>query len=238
MTKPADAIVLPFYTKALTVNPDTTSTAVLRDLLADDFESIDSHDRKPKATLIAQVEQFWKLIPDLKWAPQDVIVAGDKVVVRSVATGTPRGAFMGLQLDGSKSFRIDTTDIHELARGQIARVHHLEGWAAGLKQLGGTQPDHCIETATFRLRPGVTDDQLLALERRVRGGAIARQRGYISRELAKADDGAWLVIMRFATRANADAWMVDLKSAPEMRELGGMIEPDSMSARFFTRREA
>ncbi len=235
MTKP-DAIVLPFYTRALTVNRDTTSTAVLRELLADDFESIDSHERKTKATLIAQVEYVWKLIPDLKWEPQDVIAAGDKVVVRSVATGSPRGAFMGLQLDGTRSFRNDTTDIHELERGQIARVHHLEGWAAAMKQLGNPA-EHCVETATFRVKPGVGDEQLLALERRVRGGTIAGQRGYLSRELAKADDGTWLVIMRFDTRAHADAWMTDLKAAPEMRELGGLIELDTMSTRFFTRCE-
>jgi len=44
---------------------------------------------------------------------------------------------MGLELDGSKSFKIDTTDIHEIENGQIVRVHHLEDWATGIKQLKG-----------------------------------------------------------------------------------------------------
>jgi predicted ester cyclase len=57
------------------------------------------------------------------------------VVVRSIASGSPKGAFMGLQLDGSKSFRIDTIDIHEVEGGQIVRVHHLEDWATAIKQL-------------------------------------------------------------------------------------------------------
>jgi predicted ester cyclase len=131
----AKAIVLPFYERALTVNTKTTSTAVLEELLADDFSSVDSHERKDKTTLIKQVEHFWKLIPDLKWEPQDFLVEGTKVAVRSVATGSPRGAFMGLELDGSRSFRIDTMDVHELAGHRIVRVHHLEGWAAAIKQL-------------------------------------------------------------------------------------------------------
>ncbi len=42
---------------------------------------------------------------------------------------------MGLDLDGSKSFKIDTTDIDEIENGKIVQVHHLEDWAKGLKQL-------------------------------------------------------------------------------------------------------
>lgn len=234
---PHEAIVRPFYTQALTVNAETTSTAVLEKLLADDFESIDSHERKSKETLIKQVAGFWKLIPDLRWTPEDVIASGDKVVVRSVATGSPRGAFLGMQLDGSKAFRIDTTDIHELANGRIARVRHLEGWAAAMKQLGGTTPDHSIEIATFKLKPGVTDDQLLAVERKVRAGRIAAQPGYLSRELGKDDAGTWLVVLRFQTRAQVEAWLAEVKSVPEMRELGGLIDLDSMATRSFQRRE-
>lgn len=55
-----------------------------------------------------------------------------KVVVRAVATGSPKGNFMGMELDGSRSFKIDTTYIHEIENGQIVRVHHLENWATGV----------------------------------------------------------------------------------------------------------
>jgi predicted ester cyclase len=241
MTNEAAATVLPFYTKALTVNTETTSTAVLEQLLADDFESIDSHERKSKAVLIKQVAGFWQLIPDLRWEPQDVIASGTKVVVRSVATGAPNGNFMGMALDGSKSFRIDTTDIHELVNGRITRVHHLEGWAAALKQLATPVPtpsQHCIEIARFELRPGVTDEQLLAVERKIRGGRIAKQPGFISRELGKDPrSNAWLMIMRFATRPQVDAWLAELKGVVEMRELGGLINMDTMTSHSFTRSE-
>ena len=131
-----EAIVLPFYTHALTVNAETGSTAVLERILADDFQSVNGQEVKSKAVLIKQVEFFWKLIPDLKWEPKDYVFEGNKVVVRSVATGTPKGNFMGLPTDGTRSFKIDTIDIHELDGGRIARVYHLEDWATALRQLG------------------------------------------------------------------------------------------------------
>ena len=131
----AQATVTPFYTRALTVNAETTSTAVLEALLSDGFQSINGQESKPKAALVKQVEFFWKLIPNLKWEPKDFVVDGNKVVVRSVATGSPKGSFMGLELDGTRSFKIDTIDIHEIENGQVIRVHHLEDWATAIKQL-------------------------------------------------------------------------------------------------------
>jgi len=136
MTKEqAQATVVPFYTRALTVNAETTSAAVLEKLLSDGFESINGQETKAKAALMKQVEFFWKLIPDLKWEPKDFVVDGNKVAVRSVATGSPKGSFMGLELDGTRSFKIDTIDIHEVDNGQIILVRHLEDWATGMKQL-------------------------------------------------------------------------------------------------------
>jgi len=140
MTKDeVQAIVAPFYKQALTVNSMTTPAQVLEKILANNFQSINSQGTKDKATLIQQVVGFWKLIPNLVWEPQDLVIGADggKVVVRAVATGSPKGNFMGMELDGSKSFKIDTTDIHEIENGQIVRVHHLEDWATGIKQLKG-----------------------------------------------------------------------------------------------------
>ena len=133
------AIVAHFYKQALTVNTTTTPAEVLGKILADGFQSINSQETKDKATLIKQVGFFWQLIPNLVWKPMDLVIGvdGKKVVVRAVATGSPKGNFMGLELNGSKSFKIDTTDIHEIENGQIIRVHHLEDWATGMKQLKG-----------------------------------------------------------------------------------------------------
>jgi len=40
-----------------------------------------------------------------------------------------------LNLDGSKSFKIMTIDIHTLEGQQIKQVYHLEEWLAAIKQL-------------------------------------------------------------------------------------------------------
>ena len=130
-------IVRPFYTECLTVNPRADAAATLNRLLAESFQSIGSADTKGKAQLIGQIQFFWKLVPDLKWEVQEMLQEGNQVVVRSIASGSPRGELMGLHLDGSRSFQIMTIDIHTVERNQITKVHHLEDWATAIKQLKG-----------------------------------------------------------------------------------------------------
>jgi heme-degrading monooxygenase HmoA len=96
------------------------------------------------------------------------------------------------------------------------------------------QPNHCVEVATFKLKPGATDGQLLELEARIRKGAISKQPGYISRELGKDEaTGVWLMVMRFDTRKNMDAWLANLKTAPEMKEMAGLLDIGSMQMTFY-----
>jgi predicted ester cyclase len=133
-------LVRTFYDSCLTVSPSADVSQVARvmgELLADDFRSINAAETKSKAQLIGQVQFFWKLIPDLVWAPEELLQDDNKVVVRSQATGSPRGEFMGLTLDGSRSFRIMTIDIHTLVGTRIHQVHHLEEWTTAIKQLKG-----------------------------------------------------------------------------------------------------
>ncbi len=134
MDKNREALIS-FYRKALTVNAETTPTEVLSSILADNFVSNGSIDKKGKDQLIGQVGFFWKLIPDLKWEPQALINEGELYVVRSIATGTPNGDFMGLPTDGTKSFSIMTIDVHKIIDGKIIEVHHLEDWGTAMKQL-------------------------------------------------------------------------------------------------------
>ncbi|MFZ2488778.1 MAG: ester cyclase [Anaerolineae bacterium] len=128
-------IVRPFYTDCLTVNAHTDLAAAMDKLLADGFLSKGSVDAKSKAQLIGQIQYFWKLVPDLKWEIQEMIAEGNQVVVRSLASGTPKGNFMGVEADGSKSFKTMTIDIHTVENGQVVAVHHLEDWATAIKQL-------------------------------------------------------------------------------------------------------
>lgn len=136
MDKNREALIA-FYKKALTVNTETTPAQVLAEVLGDNFVSNGSVESKTKEQLIGQVGFFWKLIPDLKWEPQDIVCEGNKYVVRSIATGTPNGDFMGVPTDGTKSFKIMTIDLHRFEDGKDVEVYHLEDWGTAMKQLKG-----------------------------------------------------------------------------------------------------
>jgi len=103
------------------------------------WESIGDYSGKNKKrdAFIGQVSGFFaKLMPDLNWEFQEMIQDGNKVVVRSRATGTPNGPLFGVDGQG-RSFDILTIDIHTLEGGKIVSSYHLEDWAGALQQLSG-----------------------------------------------------------------------------------------------------
>ncbi|CAL2075319.1 nuclear transport factor 2 family protein [Tenacibaculum sp. 190524A05c] len=135
-----------FYNKALTVNSETRPTAVLTPVMGDGYQSSSSTGSKSAEELMGQLEFFWKLIPDLKWDIQQIVNDGDVYVVRSIATGTPNGDFMGLQTDGSKSFKIMTIDIHTMKDGKFLSTNHIEDWATAMQQLKPKNSSNSDET--------------------------------------------------------------------------------------------
>jgi ketosteroid isomerase-like protein len=83
---------------------------------------------------IKVVGGFARSIPDMKFEIKEVLVAGDRVVVRGEVTGTPAGDLFGVPHSG-KSFRIMAIDIQTVRDGKIARTYHLENWLSALGQL-------------------------------------------------------------------------------------------------------
>jgi ketosteroid isomerase-like protein len=83
---------------------------------------------------IKVVGGFAKSIPDMKFDVKEVLVAGDRVIVRGEVTGTPAGDLFGVPHSG-KSFRIMAIDIQTIRDGKIARTYHLENWLSALGQL-------------------------------------------------------------------------------------------------------
>jgi predicted ester cyclase len=77
-------------------------------------------------------------IPDLLFTPQEILkVARNRYVVRSVATGTAMGDFLGLG-DGFRPggrFVITTIEIHTLKKGKIIKTYHVEDWKAAMAQI-------------------------------------------------------------------------------------------------------
>ena len=83
---------------------------------------------------IKVVGGFAKSIPDMKFDVKEVLVAGDRVIVRGEVTGTPAGDLFGVPHSG-KSFRIMAIDIQTIRDGKIARTYHVENWLSALGQL-------------------------------------------------------------------------------------------------------
>src|SRR4029453_15323281 len=79
-----------------------------------------------KAGATAFFRMYIAAFPDLRMVPEDVIVSGDKVVARVRATGTHKGAFMGLSPTGR---RIDVQLIDIIRFGGDGRP--VEHWGVG-----------------------------------------------------------------------------------------------------------
>ena len=70
----------------------------------------------------------------MKFDIKEVLVAGDRVVVRGEVTGTPAGELFGVPHTG-RSFRMMAIDIQTIREGKIAKTFHLENWLSVLGQL-------------------------------------------------------------------------------------------------------
>lgn len=104
---------------------------------SDEWQSIGDYsgENKSKEAFAGQVSGFFaKLMPDLTWDVQEMIQEGNTVVVRSRASGTPKGPLFAVDGNG-KSFDILTIDIHTLENGKIVQTYHVEDWAGALQQL-------------------------------------------------------------------------------------------------------
>ena len=86
------------------------------------------------ATSIKVVGNFANSIPDMKFDIKEVLVAGDRVIVRGEVTGTPAGDLFGVPHTG-KSFRMMAIDIQTVKDGKIAKTFHMENWLSALGQL-------------------------------------------------------------------------------------------------------
>jgi predicted ester cyclase len=85
----------------------------------------------------AALRSMWAAFPDLRFAIDDLVAEGDRVVVKVTYTGTQRGRFLGIEPTG-RSVRFTGVEMAIVRDGLIAReawhvIDHLEI----RKQLGG-----------------------------------------------------------------------------------------------------
>ena len=136
----ARAVVAPFY-DSLNKPASKDVRALIEGAASPDWRSFAGETAsKGREEFIQQVVGFGKLIPDLTWDIKEVLVDGDRIVVRSEARGTPAGDFMGVPHTG-KSFAVMTIDIHTVSVNattnvvNLIRAHHVEDWAGAMRQL-------------------------------------------------------------------------------------------------------
>jgi steroid delta-isomerase-like uncharacterized protein len=130
----AARLVAPFY-DALNRPTSKDVAALVESVASPDWRSFSGEAvSKGRDEFVNQVRGFGKVIPDLAWTIKDVFGDGDRVIVRSEASGTPATDFMGVPHAG-KRFAIMTIDIHTVRDGKLVAAHHVEDWASALRQL-------------------------------------------------------------------------------------------------------
>ena len=85
------------------------------------------------------VKQFVRMLreafPDLRFAPQDVIAAGDRVVARIRITGTHRGEFAGIAAT-NHSVDVEAIDIMRVQGGKLVEHWGITDQFRMMQQLG------------------------------------------------------------------------------------------------------
>ena len=132
----ARAIIAPWYS-LFNVKSRGDVKAIEEQILTPDYESCAGYlpgECWGRDTSIKVVGSFANSIPDMTFDIKEVLVAGDRVVVRGEVSGTPAGELFGAPHTG-KSFKIMTVDIQTVKDGKITKTFHMENWLSALKQL-------------------------------------------------------------------------------------------------------
>jgi predicted ester cyclase len=130
----APASVILFY-DALTAAPGKDVKSLLMQATTPGWVSCGTNKGcGARHQVIAAIAERHKAIPDLKWEIEEVLVSGNRVVVRGEASGTPVGDFLGVA-HGGKSFKLMSIDVHTIEGGKIARSYHVEDWMGAARQL-------------------------------------------------------------------------------------------------------
>ncbi|MEO0470338.1 MAG: ester cyclase [Bacteroidota bacterium] len=135
------AVVQNFYA-ALSTTPNDQTAAQTTEWMASNWQSIPTPNGGPNLDgFVKTLFMFHGMIPDLKWEVQEMLVDDNRVIVRSRATGTPNspeGYFFGVPTDGSKSFDVQTIDIHTVENGKMVSAFHTEDWARAIQQVSAS----------------------------------------------------------------------------------------------------
>jgi len=130
----ASKIVAPLY-EALNRPQEKDVHALLARACHADYKSYSTNEEWLSRDALAQVfKQIGAIVPDLDWSVKDIMVSGDRVIVRGEATGTPTGEFWGAHPTG-KSFRTMAIDVFTVRADKLAIAYHVENWVGAIQQI-------------------------------------------------------------------------------------------------------
>jgi heme-degrading monooxygenase HmoA len=87
-----------------------------------------------------------------------------------------------------------------------------------------------VETIRFHLRDSVTDDDFRTLNQRVETEYMAKRPGFRTRETLRSADGEWLVIVHWASEADAKATIDAFFGAPETQAFIAAVDTSTVAS--------
>ena len=110
---------------------------LLDDVLADDWrDTPKAPGQKPgREGMKPMVRAFLAAFADLRFTPQEILVAAGRVAVRLELSGRHVGPWMGVAATG-RDFTIAMHELHHVDGGRITHTWHLEDWAGWREQIG------------------------------------------------------------------------------------------------------
>ena len=132
----ANAVIAPWYNLFNVATRGDVKT-IQEQVLTADYESCSGYlpgECWGRDTSIKVIGNFAKSVPDMTFEIREMLVAGDRVIVRGEVAGTPAGELFGVPHTG-KSFKIMTVDIQTIKDGKIAKTYHMENWLSAMGQL-------------------------------------------------------------------------------------------------------
>ncbi len=100
-----------------------------------DYKSHSTNEEWLSREALAEAfKQIGASVPDLAWSVKDIMVSGDRVIVRGEATGTPTGDLFGARPTG-KSFKTMAVDVFTVRGDKLASAYHVENWVGAIQQI-------------------------------------------------------------------------------------------------------
>ena len=130
----ARTIVAPFYHALSSASGKLVPALVMQSTSPEWISCRNNDECGPRDKVIDAIAAIHEAIPNLTWEIKELLVAGNTVIVRGEASGTPNGEFKGVP-HGGKSFRVMSIDIHVIEGDKMKRSYHVEDWLGATRQI-------------------------------------------------------------------------------------------------------